>query len=172
MTAGTKTCHSNFQIGSPGFKHWPQPQLRLSLSLLRHWIQIGQWRTARIKLKLDLFQERFQIFSVIEQINRAGLESRGDEWVGEFLSRMNDAVERLRRFRLLFPIQIGTRVDEIVDAWHDFSTLKAEGEGIPKPSQAWSDNLKNRRQLWENIGERNKSLRKEIENFIRIDWKG
>ncbi|MGZ8299612.1 MAG: hypothetical protein ACXWU5_04230 [Rhodoplanes sp.] len=136
------------------------------------WIQIGQSRTTRTKLKLDLFNERFDVFKVIEELNRAAIEARGDNWAGEYISKMKEAMGRMLRFRLLFPNQIGSQVDEIVEHWHDFVTLKAEGEGIDKPSPQWSDNQKRRRKVWEIIDEKNNRLRKNIEDFIRVDWNG
>jgi hypothetical protein len=113
------------------------------------WIQVGQSRTTRTKLKLDLFNERFDVFKVIDEINRAAIEARGDNWAGEYISKMKEAMGRMHRFRLLFPTQIGSQVDEIVEHWHDFSTIKAEGEGIDKSSPQWSDNVRTRREVWE-----------------------
>jgi hypothetical protein len=136
------------------------------------WIQIGQANVVRTKLKLDLFNERFEIFKVIDEINRAAIEAKGDNWTGEFISKMRQATERMHRFRLLLPTRIGSQVDEIVNHWHDFSTLRAEGEGLEKPSSEWSQNLKKRREVWEQIGEKNQRLRQEIEGFIRVEWSG
>jgi hypothetical protein len=79
------------------------------------WIQIGQSRTSRTKLKLDLFNERFGIFAVLHEINRAWPAPKGFEWVQEYFGRMNEAAERLRKFELLFPTQIGGRVHELID---------------------------------------------------------
>jgi hypothetical protein len=111
------------------------------------WIQIGQSRTSKTKLKLDLFTERFGIFRVLDKINRAVSTAHGDDWVGKYMSELGKAVEELQKCRLLFPLRIGNRVDEIVNAWHEFATLKAEGEGLPKPSDEWSQNIRDRRAL-------------------------
>jgi hypothetical protein len=135
-------------------------------------IAYRQWRTVQAKLKLDLFNERYKVFEVIDQINRAALEAKGENWTGEYLSKMKEAMSRMHRLRLLFPTQIGSQVDKIVEHWHDFTTLKAEGEGITKPSQEWSDNIKNRRRLWDEIEAKNKELRGSIEEFVRVDWNG
>ena len=135
-------------------------------------IAFRQWQTARTRIKLDLFNERFEVFEVIDGINRAAIEARGDNWAGEYIAKMREATERMRRFKLLFPTQIGSQVDQIVEHWHDFTTLKAEGEDINKPSQQWSDNMLKRRKVWEKIETKNKELRKNIEDFIRVDWNG
>jgi hypothetical protein len=136
------------------------------------WIQFGQSRTTRTKLKFDLFNERYEVFKVIHEINLAATEARGDNWTGIYISKMNDATDKMHRFRLLFPAHIGAQVDEIINCWHAFSTLKAEGEGMRKPSEEWSKNVRTRREVWEKIDARNSILRRQIEDFIRVDWNG
>jgi hypothetical protein len=140
--------------------------------IITAWIQVGQVRTAKTKLKLDLFDRRGGIFDVLDEINRAYNGAKDDEWVSKYLSKMAEATLKLHRLRLLFPIGIGNRVDEIVEAWHDFTTLKAEGESLTKPSEQWSEHVKTLRALWEKIGEKNKRLRADVEGFIRVDWEG
>ena len=135
------------------------------------WIQIGLGRTTKTRLKLDLFNERFAIFAVIYEINRAWASSKGEEWVGEYIGRMNEATNRLHKFRLLFPISIGDRIERLVGTWHDFTTAKSEDESM-RSSPQWPEHVRKLRQLWDSIEEQNKVIRKEIEDFIRIDWKG
>lgn len=133
-----------------------------------------QWRTARTRVALDLFNERFAIFEILDEINQAwgGAKKETDEWVTDYWQRMREATDRLRKFRLLFPAGIGTHIDGLIGAWHDFVTAKAEEEGISKPSQEWSDHVKNLRRLRDAVGEKNQAIRAEIEKFIRLDWKG
>jgi hypothetical protein len=140
-------------------------------ALIAGYIALRQWKTAHTRVKLDLFHERFAIFEVLGEINRAWSSSKADEWVAEYLSKMREATERLHKFRLLFPRNIERHVDELIDTWHDFVTAKAEGEGINKPSQEWTDHVRKLRQLWDKIGQMNEIIRKEIEDFIRLDWK-
>lgn len=136
------------------------------------WIQIGQSRTSRTKLKLDLFEQRFGVFQVLDRIRSAVTHAHGEDWVGQYMSEMSLAVEDLQKFRLLFPVRIGDTVDGIVDAWRDFATLKAEGESLARPSDEWTKSIKERRMKWEMIGRLDKELRREIQEFIRIDWRG
>jgi hypothetical protein len=154
------------------FEKFVPALIALLALIITAWIQIGLVRTSKAKLKLDLFDRRIGLFEVLDEINRAYAAAKGNEWVGEYLSKMQEATGKLQRFRLLFPPEIGLRVDEIVDAWHDFTTLKAEGESIKKPSPEWSKHVQELRVLWEKIGGKNKTLRADIENVIRVKWEG
>jgi hypothetical protein len=143
------------------------------IGLVAAYVAYQQWRTAHARLKLDLFNQRFEIFQVLDEINRAWRGTKEGEWVAEYIGRMRAATERLRKFRLLFPTRIGASVDDLVSTWNDFTAAKAEEDGITtRPSQQWSDHVKKLRRLWDEIEEKNKHLRKEIEDFIRLDWEG
>jgi hypothetical protein len=159
--------------------HWVQviqalgpTAVALSIGVLAGVIAYRQWETAQIRLKLDLFKERFEVFQVLDEINKAWRGSTDNEWVGEYIGRMNQARERIRKFKLLFPPEIESKIDQLVEAWHDFTSAKAEGEGLNKPSPEWSEHVRLIRRRWDAIENHNKELRAAIEGFIRVNWKG
>lgn len=130
-------------------------------------IQTNQGRVAKNKLKLDLFDRRFEVLPLIREI--ANFSLGNDE---RYFEKITAAYQKFQQIKLLFPKQIEKEIDEFMslcdDAWASNSRVRETQPGTPEGDKERDEFVAIRQNIRAKVGE----LMRSIEEFVRIDWEG
>jgi hypothetical protein len=131
------------------------------------WIQTNLGRVAKNKLKLDLFDRRFEILPLIREI--ANFSLGNDE---KYFEKISAAYQKFLQIKLLFPKKIETQIDEFMslcdDAWTSNSRVKETSPDTSEGKKERDEFVAIRKSIRAKVGQ----LIGSIEEFIRIDWEG
>jgi len=128
-------------------------------------IQADHRRVLRARLKLDLFEKRYEFLQVLRSITSITLGSDG-----RYFDKVQKDYARFAHFKLLFPASISRQVDRLI-ALCDELFISSEGmRSMPNESDA--SEQKDIRRLREKVRVEMETLQERIEEFIRVDWKG
>lgn len=130
------------------------------------WIQINQGRVAKNKLKLDLFDKRYELLKIITAMTK--LSNRNTE---DFLFEMSKECDKFREYGLLFPKIIADKVDQLVEHCYEYQGLLQETKDMRNSSEAAEANRKFRA-AQNDMERRFLDLQKQISEFIRVEWEG
>ncbi len=134
--------------------------------LITAWIQIGQIRTTRAKLKLDLFKDRYELLKIVTSM--AKLSNRNTD---DFLFEMSKEYDKFRQYGLLFPKRIADKVDELVQCCYEYQGLLQETKdrrGSPEIAEANRKFRESQRKLERLFLD----IQTEVADFIRVEWRG
>ena len=135
------------------------------VGLIAAYVAYRQWETAKNRLKLDLFEKRYELLNVINSIIR--LANKDTE---NFLFEMSEEQKKIRQYALLFPKEISDKVDALVETCYEFQGLlqdRKDMRGTPEIAQA----NKNFRESQAKLERRFVAFQTEIADFIRVEWR-
>jgi hypothetical protein len=130
------------------------------------WIQIGLKTVAKNKLQLDLFKERYELLRIVTRMMKLLNKSSDD-----FLFEMSKEYDNFRQYGLLFPKAIADKVDQLAKYCYNYQSLKEEAKdmrGSPE-FKAANERFRESQAYVEKLF---LELKKEIEAFIRVEWRG
>jgi hypothetical protein len=122
-------------------------------------------RVLQARLKLDLFEKRYEFLQMLRNIATITLGSEG-----RYFDKVQKDYAKFAHFKLLFPASISKQVDRLI-ALCDELFISSEGmKSMPdEPDDAEQKDVK---RLREKVRSEMESLQEKIENFIRVDWNG
>src|SRR5689334_22559407 len=130
-------------------------------------IQRGNAAVAATRLKLDLFDKRYDFLQLIRNITTISLAN--DE---RYFEKVHREYARFTQSKLLFPEAIARQVDAIIQTCDE---LWVSSENVKKLDSATTEGERERRNnadLRRRIREDMIALQKRVEDFIRVDWNG
>ena len=128
-------------------------------------IQADHRRVLRARLKLDLFEKRYEFLQVLRSITSITLGSDG-----RYFDKVQKDYAKFAHFKLLFPTSISRQVDRLM-ALCDELFITSEGMRS-MPNEEDAAEKKDIRRLREKVRAETEALQQRIEEFIRVDWKG
>lgn len=128
-------------------------------------IQAEHRQVLRARLKLDLFEKRYEFLQMLRNITSITLGSDG-----RYFDKVQKDYAKFAHFKLLFPLPIARQVDRLI-AMCDELFISSEGiRSMPDEPDAAEE--KEVKRLKEKIRDEMEALQERIEDFIRVDWKG
>ncbi|TBF41478.1 hypothetical protein [Rhizobium leguminosarum] len=97
-----------------------------TIALAVAWISFQQWRTARSKLTLDLFEKRYAVYQNVQASLVLIAAHGGSKGTGAFKSMF----EAWRESQFLFGPEVASRLDELLAVIIKIETAEAEMETI------------------------------------------
>lgn len=130
-------------------------------------IQRANAEVAATRLKLDLFDKRYDFLQLIRNITTISLAN--DE---RYFEKVHREYARFTQSKLLFPAAIAQQVDAIIQTCDE---LWVSSENVKKLDSSTTEGERERRtnaELRGRIRQDMIALQKRVEDFIRVDWNG
>ena len=122
-------------------------------------------RVLQGRLKLDLFEKRYEFLQVLRSITSITLGSEG-----RYFDKVQKDYAKFAHFKLLFPVSIAKQVDRLIALCDE---LFISSEGMKSmPEERDDAEQKEVKRLREKVRTEMESLQERIEDFIRVDWNG
>ena len=102
-----------------------------TIALAVAWISFQQWRTARSKLNLDLFEKRYVVYQDVQASLVLVAAHGGSKGTGAFKKMF----EAWRESQFLFGAEVASRLDELLAVIMKIETAEAEMETISEDHQ-------------------------------------
>jgi hypothetical protein len=122
-------------------------------------------RVLAARLKVDLFEKRYEFLQMLRNITTITLGSDG-----RYFDKVQKDYAKFAHSKLLFPVSIAKQVDRLI-ALCDELFISSEGmKSMPdEPDDAEQKEVK---RLRDKVRTEMESLQDKIEDFIRVDWNG
>jgi hypothetical protein len=128
-------------------------------------IQADHRRVLRARLKLDLFEKRYEFLQVLRNITSITLGSDG-----RYFDKVQKDYAKFAHFKMLFPLSISKQVDRLIALCDE---LFISNEGMRSmPNETDAAEQKDIKRLREKIRDEMEALQERIEDYIRVDWNG
>ena len=122
-------------------------------------------RVLAARLKLDLFEKRYEFLQVLRSITSITLGSDG-----RYFDKVQKDYAKFAHFKLLFPLSIAKQVDRLIALCDE---LFISSEGMKSmPDERDDAEQKDVKRLRDKVRSEMESLQERIEDFIRVDWNG
>jgi hypothetical protein len=140
------------------------PLVAILAALLAGFIAYRQWRVAQNKLKLDLFDRRFNVFTAATKLIRCVTTTGGitDAELQEFVSGIAGA-------KWLLSSEVDTYLSkQLYDKAIDLQCLQSEIKAIPRGESRAADNLAKQAELKKFIIKQRNVLEEKFSPFMQI----
>jgi hypothetical protein len=128
-------------------------------------IQAEHRRVLTARLKLDLFEKRYEFLQMLRNITSITLGSDG-----RYFDKVQKDYAKFAHFKLLFPLSIARQVDRLIATCDEYFISSESMRSMPdEPDVAERKEVK---RLREKIRDEMEALQEDIEDIIRVDWNG
>lgn len=128
-------------------------------------IQGEQRKVLQARLKLDLFEKRYEFLQMLRNIATITLGSEG-----RYFDKVQKDYAKFAHIKLLFPASIAKQVDRVIALCDE---LFISSEGMKSmPDERDDAEQKEVKRLRDKVRSEMESLQEKIEDFIRVDWNG